>query len=219
MTIVPAIIPKTKEHLLSSLGAVESVVHEVQIDIVDGVFAGEASWPFAEHTSTDETEATLRGITGSFALEVDLMVKDVDVYFDLYARVARRLVIHWGSTARLDELLAQRSSTLKIGIALTNDIPLEEVYPYMSQIDFVQCMGIAEVGVQGNGFDPRVLPRIKEIHETHPALEIAVDGHVTMFTLPLLKDAGATRFMAGSSIFTAPDPAHAFLSLQELANA
>lgn len=219
MKIIPAIIPETKEHLLSSLEAIRSVSHEVQIDFVDGVYAGVPSWPFAHNTPYEECAETLREVARSFSLECDLMIREPLTSFDLYASIAERVVLHWGSTAHIEDFLSKRTDTLKVGIALTNEIPLVDIFPYVDRIDFIQCMGIAEVGAQGHGFDPRVLPRIREIHEAYPTLEISVDGHVTMFTLPLLKDAGATRFMAGSSIFNTPNPAQAFLELQALADA
>jgi len=219
MKIIPAIIPQTKEHLLSSLEAIRDVTRAVQIDIVDGIYAGKASWPFAEKTPREEWEAVLRNVAQDFAIEIDCMCERPEDFMDSFALAAERLVIHWGSTTVLDDMLVRRDGRVEMGIALTNDIPLEEVYPYMERIDFVQCMGIAEVGAQGNGFDARVLPRIAEIHEKYPTLEIAVDGHVTMFTLPLLKAAGATRFMAGSSIFATPDPAESLRALQALADA
>jgi len=217
MKIIPAIIPESEEHLRATLEKVRGVAREVQIDLVDGVYAGKPSWPFIENTF-DECLPVLSELAQSYDIELDLMVSEPEKYLEKVLPIARRIIIHWGSTIQLEDILKLRNEKVKFGIALTNDIPLEDFYPYADQIDFVQCMGIASVGVQGNDFDPRVLPRIREIHARYPHLEISVDGHVTMSTLPLLKDAGVTRFVSGSAIFGADNPKEAFLSLQKLAD-
>jgi len=46
--IIPAIIPKSFEHLKSQLALVKGIVHLVQIDITDGIFAPTKTWPFVE---------------------------------------------------------------------------------------------------------------------------------------------------------------------------
>ncbi len=218
MKIIPAIIPESKEHLRATLEKVRGVVSEVQIDLVDGVYAGKPAWPFSENVF-DECVSALSELAQSYDIELDLMVREPEKYLEQLVSVARRIVVHWGSTTQLEDILKLRNEKVKFGIALTNDIPLEEFYPYADQIDFVQCMGIAEAGAQGNDFDPRVLPRIREIHARYPRLEISVDGHVTMFTLSLLKDAGVTRFVSGSAIFGADNPSEAFKNMQMLVGA
>jgi pentose-5-phosphate-3-epimerase len=80
-------------------------------------------------------------------------------------------------------------------------------------------MGIAHVGAQGNPFDERILSDIADIHAKLPTLPISIDGHVSMFTLPMLKNAGATRFVVGSAILHADDSIKAFTELTVLANA
>lgn len=219
MKVIPAIIPESKEHLLASIALLGETAKSIQIDMVDGAYAGEASWPFL-HGGLSEVNTVFSQLVKDYEVEVDLMMQEPEVYAEYLKDIVQRLVVHMGSTKKLDAILEYRKNTdLKIGLALDNTISLEDFYPYRDRIDFVQCMGIASIGVQGNAFDSRVLPRIREIHNLHPNLEIDVDGHVTMFTLPLLKDAGATRFISGSAIFGSENPQEAYLLLQRLADA
>jgi ribulose-phosphate 3-epimerase len=62
-----------------------------------------------------------------------------------------------------------------------------------------------------------VLARIAELHMKYPDLEVSIDGSVNETTLPRLREAGARRFVAGSSILGADDPEAAFRSLERLA--
>ena len=219
MIVVPAIIPTSKEHLFATLAPLRGVAKDIQIDLVDGIYAGTPSWPLSAHDSFQEMCAAITELSHDFSIEVDLMVEEPEHYVDqLIEAGASRLVIHIGSTKKLDSIVMHRNR-VKIGFAFQNKTLLEMLERFAYSIDFVQCMGIAEIGAQGNGFDDRVLPRIKDIHTRYPSLEISVDGHVTMFTLSLLKDAGATRFISGSAIFSAEDPKQAFLQMQKLAEA
>lgn len=220
MVVIPAFIPESRDTLLESVSQFVDVVPEIQIDLVDGVYAGNPSWPWNVHAPFEEVYSLVHTLADSFSLEIDIMALAPEAFIEplISARV-QRLVIHAGSTDHLDDILALRNLHTKIGIALRNDMPLEILEDYYDAVDFVQCMGIAEVGVQGNEFDGRVISRIAEIKAQYPALEISVDGHVTMYTLPLLKQAGATRFAVGSAILKDTHPLEAFHKIQQLAQA
>lgn len=217
MEVIPAIIPESNDHLVSLIGTLEGSAVSVQIDLVDGVFAGTPSWPFNTEKGEQELLEWVAHNADTYALEFDLMMQDPEELSGRLIRAgASRIVYHYGSTQQLSDVLKEKHGAT-VGIALKNDTELEVIAPYVSQIDFIQCMGIAEIGVQGNGFDDRVLPRIRQIRATYPGLPISVDGSVTMFTLPLLKEAGATRFVSGSAIFGSDDPRSAYQRLTALA--
>ena len=67
--------------------------------------------------------------------------------------------------------------------------------------DFVQVMGIAEIGYQGEPFAEAALGRIRELRQAFPDLVMSVDGGVSSDTIVRLVEAGAQRFVSGSAIF------------------
>jgi ribulose-phosphate 3-epimerase len=216
--IVPAIIPKTKDHLRSALEKCHEPITDIQIDLVDGKFAapGNPSWPWSTRTFIDEMYMAFADIGDRFALEVDMMVEEPERFIEeLVSANVSRIVIHPTSTEKLDDILVFRSHT-KIGLAFTPDADLAPLHEHVADIDFVQCMGITEIGVQGNPFDARVLARITEIKTRYPHLEIAVDGGVTKATIPQLREAGATRLVSGSAIFGQGNPMRAYEELSAL---
>ena len=225
MKIIPAIIPTNLGDIAAHIEKLDGQAQSLQIDLVDGVFAGEPSWPWnlSKKDFSSEFEKLLDALTAlsqTYEIEIDLMIREPEkIIKKILDTGVTRVVIHHGSTEKILECLRYRNTNTKIGIAFTNDISAEVVKEYGDSIDFVQCMGIKEVGVQGNPFDARVLENIKEIHEIYPSLEISVDGAVSTFTLPLLKAAGAIRFVVGSAIFAESDPVQAFEKLQQLASA
>ena len=89
----------------------------------------------------------------------------------------------------------------------------EEVYELLSEvdnegapaIDFVQFMGIENIGYQGEPFDERVFEKIRELRERFPDTIISVDGGVSLENADKLIEAGANRLVSGSAIFESGD--------------
>jgi ribulose-phosphate 3-epimerase len=111
----------------------------------------------------------------------------------------------------------EMSREVELGIALGLNTPITDITGYLEDIDFVQFMGIAQIGYQGEAFDERVLDRIREFHNAHPEVIISVDGGVNFDTAHLLAQAGAKRLVSGSAILKSANPAQAIAHLKKLA--
>ena len=94
---------------------------------------------------------------------------------------------------------------IEVGLAINPDTSLSEIEIYMDNVDFVQCMGIANIGYQGEPFDERALLHVNALRVRYPNMPIAVDGGVSMETAHDLIAAGATRLVSGSAVFGAKD--------------
>jgi ribulose-phosphate 3-epimerase len=213
-SIIPAIIPESREYLEKTLFLVSGFTHEVQIDIVDGKFVPFTSWPYGEGDSTDE----LKSLIKDFNVEVDLMVEEPETVIESYLQVGvRKVVIHLESTKKLKEIIAQKERyDFRLGFSINSDTDLQVLTSVIGSADYVQLMGIAHIGSQGQPFDTRVLTRITELLKINPNVLISIDGSVNLETLPQLYIAGARRFVAGSSILKAGDPKRAFETLRSL---
>lgn len=218
--IVPAILPTTREDLEGKLAMLEGLVDTVQIDIVDGKFAGQPTWPY-----TDESEEFARRVhegsslpyLGTFRYEVDLMVENAEEVTGLWiAAGAQRLVVHAESSKQLPKIISDLQvkyghakdftpDLLSFGLSIGNDTDLSTLEPYIKDIDFVQFMGIANIGMQGEPFDERVLERVRTFRNLHPEMTIQVDGAVSLETAPKLLSAGVDRLVVGSALFRAPN--------------
>ena len=78
-----------------------------------------------------------------------------------------------------------------------------------SIIDFVQFMGIDNVGFQHQEFNDQVLEKISDLRGMYPNIHISVDGGVSFDNASELISAGATRLISGSTIFESDDIAKA----------
>ena len=212
--VVPAVIPNSFEHLIETLTTIAPVTNEVQIDVVDGIFVPYVSWPYTGSGSL----MLLKHYAESFTFEVDLMVKSPETVIDAYVNAGvSSLVVHLESTNDLAGILAHhREHNYRLGLSLLNDTPLSVLEPYLNDIDYVQLMGIAQIGAQGQPFDNRVIERVHTLRSLAPELTISVDGSVNRDTARVLKDAGVNRLISGSAILAAEDPHRAFEELTAL---
>lgn len=202
--ILPAIIPKSIEDLKATLAKV-AFADSIQIDVVDGKFVENTSWPYSPKGDVEDIAHHIEGKN----IEIDLMVSDpVSAAKDWLNAGAKTLVFHIES---LDEdysglLNLKNQYEFKLGLALNNDTPLKLLYPHVDSIDFVQLMGIAQIGVQGQPFDSRVLDRILTLRALYPKLTISIDGGVNLDTIETLKKTGVNRFVVGSAILNSNNP-------------
>jgi ribulose-phosphate 3-epimerase len=201
--IIPAIIPKSLEHLRQTIDRV-AFSKTVQIDVVDGKFAPFISWPYEPSARVIDAKEILNHIEA----EIDLMVSDpLTAAADWISAGAKALVFHFESLDKPDDAIAlAHDAGVKVAFALNNDTELLNLYPFIDSLDFVQLMGIKDIGTQGQPFDNRVLERIATLSALFPDLPISVDGSVNGDTINNLKVAGARRFVVGSAILKSNDP-------------
>jgi len=216
-SIAPSLPAQSFDEITQLSTKLQGVASSLQIDIVDGIFVPHTSWPFTE----EDIEASLwklASLTDSFEIEMDCMCMHPESYLDLFVTLGvRRMIVHLGTTQALAKCIAHaHEHRYSLGFAFTNDTNLEDLYTYIHEIDFVQVMGIAHVGVQGQPFDERTLATIARLRRDYPFLEIAVDGAVNKETITQLLAAGANRFAPGSAVSKALDPALAYKQLAEL---
>jgi ribulose-phosphate 3-epimerase len=189
-----------------------------QVDIVDGEFVPLTSWPFTEEGNPKELLLKLSEFISRVPIEVDCMVMNPENYLDTFVALhVASVIVHMRSTEAYEAIIEHaRAHGYRIGFALTNDVPLTELEPFIPQIDFVQVMGIAHVGKQGQPFDERTLDTLRTLRASYPELPLVVDGAVNKDTIKLLCDAGATRLAPGSAISKDSDPISAYKQLSML---
>lgn len=216
--IVPAIIPESFNTLKDTLNRVQSFAKSVQIDIVDGKFVPFTSWPYDNKKGADINN--LRPYTEKFDIEVDLMIKEPELTLHEWTNVGvRSIVIHLESVNDIDSIFKHHEKyNYRLGLSILNTTPIEELLRYIDRIDYVQLMGIRDIGSQGQPFDESVLDRVRTLRSSFSDLLISIDGSVNGETLPRLKKAGANRFVSGSAILRSEEPETAFNELTRLSN-
>lgn len=218
--MIPAIIPKDFTELEEKIELVKGVVPLVQVDVMDGRYTPQASWPYKKQ---DENFAAIidesRGMPfwEEVDFEVDLMVNEPEKIIEDWVRAgATRIIVHFDSTNELPLIIDTLKNIVEIGVALGIHTDISKIAPFISSIDFIQCMGIERIGFQGQPFDERVLEKIADLRAHYPDLPISVDGGVSIETAPRLVDAGATRLVAGSAVYKSENHVEAIHTLQNM---
>jgi ribulose-phosphate 3-epimerase len=228
--IIPAVLEPDLDSIEERVELVKSLVPLVQLDVCDGRFVGNKTWPYKSDGTYDDyfldilEEAEGLPFWKEVDYEIDLMVSNPEeAAEDWITAGAKRLVFHVKSLANPEEFLSgmrkrfpkggEGPFDMEIGIAIDSDSNPQEIYSLIDYIDFVQCMGIRKVGFQGEPFDDRkvgfqgelfddeVLVKLQQLKVKYPELPLSVDGGISLETASQIVDAGATRLISGSFIF------------------
>lgn len=211
--IVPAIIPKDESEL-KSLASEMYFAPEIHVDVVDGKFVESISWPF----EPSGNPASLYTDLAQFSLEVDLMVEEPLKAASKWLEAGADMLVFHIETISVSELSTFRDVTnVSIGISCLNDTPLEDLEPYLPLADYVQLMGIAKIGSQGQTFDERLFARMEAVRKLAPSLPQSIDGSMNKETIVKVRRAGADRLIVGSGIMAAEDKEVAYKDLTKLA--
>lgn len=209
ITIVPAIIPSSRQELLAFLASLPSAL-EIHVDLVDGVFVPFTSWPIGSLDSAEAIFAPLEAVS----LEVDLMTAEPLRWAEWWLKAGADSLVFHAETLSPEAFRAFADSTgVSLGIASNLAYPLEKLALYAPFADYFQVMGIREIGAQGQPFAPEALARIEALCAQYPKLPISVDGSVNDRTLPSIMASGANRAVVGSYITRAENPQAAYEAL------
>lgn len=212
--IVPAIIPASRDEIVK-FAELLSFSRELQLDLVDGKFVSSVCWPY----DPVGDPMSVKTFLDAYTLEVDLMVVDPIPAAAEWIKAGADMLVFHIETLDLETFKNFADSTnVSIGASAHGDTSLDKLSEYIEHADYIQLMGIYEIGAQGLPFDEGVLGKIEELKRRFPDKSITIDGSVNANTIKRLREAGADRFICGSAISLQPDPEAAHAALSALIN-
>jgi ribulose-phosphate 3-epimerase len=155
-------------------------------------------------------------------VDCHLMTERPEKHFEQFAAAGGDSVtVHYEACEDLPAVVrVARACGLQVGLAFKPETSASYAAhaAMSSNVDIVLCMSI-EPGYSGQAFMPEALDRIRTIREIlPPQVHIQVDGGIGPDNIREVRDAGASLFVAGSSIFAREDLPRAYRRLvQELA--
>lgn len=191
--IIPAVLGKTEEQYkadMDKLSQCEAFKNGwVHIDFTDNKFV---------QNKSIEPE-TVRKFPTNFRKEAHLMVSHPKECIDkLLDAGFERIIFHIESEDNIDEAIDYiKTKSIKVGLAIKMDTPVEKLGSYKDKIDLVLVMSIVP-GFQGQPFIPEALERIKEIKSFSWPVIIGVDGSVNNQNAKDLVNAGVDNLIVGS---------------------
>jgi ribulose-phosphate 3-epimerase len=179
----------------------------IHVDIMDGHFVPALSMgPLVVSALADRVHG------GGGYLDVHLMVERPERFIADFAKAgADGITIHFEATPHANYALAAvRDAGCRAGLALCPSTPVAAVSEVLGDFDLLLCMTV-NPGWGGQEFLPGSLAKLERLRAAigeQPALE--VDGGIDATTAGPCARAGATVFVAGTSVFGAPDPGAAY---------
>ena len=205
-SIIPAIIPSSFQHLQSEVEKVKDLVSLVQVDIADGLFVKNKTWPYVGDTGEFE-KLTREELGLPFWEDVDyefhLMIENPQACIEDWIHAgASSIIVQIEARTDMESVIAMcKAAEVSFGLSLKPSTDISKISPFVDKIDFLQCMGSNDLGHHGATLDVSVYDKIKQLHTLYPNVPIAVDIGVSEETAPKFVAAGATKLVSGGAIF------------------
>jgi len=209
---MPSILNADRNDIQGEISKIAAVSDFIHLDIMDDIFVPNMSWNF------DAASEIIRDTP--IGIDAHLMVVDVDRIAIEYAEAgAASVTIHAEASLSISSTLkALRKRGVRSGLAIK---PATEIEFYANLIDDIDMFLImtVEPGYGGQKFMSEMMEKVgrtRSIIGSRP-IWLQVDGGISMETISIAREAGADTFVAGSAVFSAPDPAEMVKNLRHLA--
>ncbi|HEY8867378.1 MAG TPA: ribulose-phosphate 3-epimerase [Solirubrobacteraceae bacterium] len=212
-SILSADFARLGEQVAAVLDAGARVIH---VDVMDGLFVPPITiGPLIVSAIADQVHGA------GAMLDIHLMIERPERHAREFAKAgADSITLHAEATPHVNYAIADiHEAGCGAGVALTPSTPPGVLAELGDDLDLALCMSV-NPGWGGQSFiasSPGKLRRMRELLGEDVVLE--VDGGVDTGTVAGVVGAGATLLVAGSAIFSAPDPGAAYRALADAATA
>lgn len=213
--IIPSAPFKNYTDIEALAEKVTSVLKRIQIDVCDGEFVKNTSWPFTEFSKNDFAAIGASDSVDVYLLHweninysADLMCLHPEKYIDsLVTYGIDEIIIHFRSIeSNLDVFadITEKAKNFDLNLCLAVDVKtdLEKFISFATEnienINTFQVMGIEKIGFQGQNFDERSLDIVKKLKQIFPDKRIMFDGGLNEETIESCVEAGVDIFCVGS---------------------
>lgn len=197
--IIAGVTEKDWDNFVSKVSQVAPYVSWIHVGVSDGTMG-------IDPTLSDFSK--LSELTDAYphvSFEARLLTANPEKYVRPLADAGfKRLIAHVESNDPRRFLDQAKFDEIEVGIAVDGATEIEEVEPFLEEVDGVVIM-TAEAGEAAGTFLPEAVEKIRLIRQNFPDLPIEAVGGITDVTVKTVKDAGATRIVSTAFVLQNPD--------------
>ena len=203
--------------LAADMGNLEAAIHQcdtagadqIHLDIMDGVFVPNISMGPAVTAMVDRVT--------DLPLNVHLMLLHPQDHIEAFAKAGSdTILIHIEAECDVEETLQKiRALSCKAGITINPPTPVDSIFDCFTKglVDEVLVMSV-NPGFGGQSYIAEAEAKTAEIRRRYPEMQISIDGGIDLNTVKSAAAHGANLFVAGTSLFKAPDMAEAIATMR-----
>lgn len=216
--LAPSLIAADFTRLSEEIAACEAAGADwFHLDVMDGHFVPTIT------IGPLFVEAVRRAST--LPLDVHLMIAEPEKHVEAFAEAgADNITVHVETCRDLPRIVRKiQSLGCTAGVTLNPVTPASALDSALPSADLILVMSV-NPGFSGQAFMPEMIGKTEELRRKLDAIRspahLEVDGGINNETLPLMKNAGATAFVAGNAVFKHPrGAAEGTRVLKEILNA
>ena len=211
--IMPSILAADMGNLEAAVRQCERAgADQIHMDIMDGVFV--------PNISIGPAVVAMANRVTDLPMDVHLMLLQPQNYIEAFAKAgADTILIHVEADCDIEATLKKiRGLGCKSGITVNPPTPVESVFQYLEKglADEVLIMSV-NPGFGGQKYIADAEIKVAAVRRRWPEMLISIDGGIDLETVKPAAAHGANLFVAGTSLFKAPDMKTAVAQMRSLA--
>jgi ribulose-phosphate 3-epimerase len=213
--IMPSILAADMGNLEAAIRQCEKAgADQIHVDVMDGVFV--------PNISMGPAVLDMANRVTDLPMDVHLMLLRPQNHIEAFAKAgADTILIHIEADCDVEDTLKKiRKLGCKAGITVNPPTPVDSIFQCLEKglVDEVLIMSV-NPGFGGQKYISAAEEKVAEIRRRFPNMLISIDGGIDLETVKPAAAHGANLFVAGTSLFKAPDMKTAIAQMRANAEA
>lgn len=213
--IMPSILAADMGNLEAAIRQCEQAgADQIHVDVMDGVFV--------PNISMGPAVLDMANRVTDLPMDVHLMLLRPQNHIEAFAKAgADTILIHIEADCDVEDTLKKiRELGCKAGITVNPPTPVDSIFQCLEKglVDEVLIMSV-NPGFGGQKYISAAEEKVAEIRRRFPDMLISIDGGIDLETVKPAAAHGANLFVAGTSLFKAPDMKTAIAQMRANAEA